>query len=703
METERVIFYYEELKRYYLKTDSDWADKAKSFRTVAHNFYNELTCLDGRFSDALKEFYKWNTQKVVSNLAFKLKDELNIVVHKNIQIDRSRFILFYNTLVRLIYLATNVLPDDATLDYIGFKPVDGLHELNEQQKDAVLCPDKVIYVSAGPGTGKTHLLINKLLQYVNVSETKERIIALSFTNTAANELGDRFRRKAFETQVEKSYDFYNGTIHAFCFKMLKTFHANQEKEFNYIVIDDADIKELANEIRFQLKDAYTIKEIEECLKSNLRTKNPNLRAVVANIKRRYNIISINDILTRFSEFLNNDPVFCKWLRPQITTLVVDEAQDLSEMNYSIFSRLMQVIPDMKLFIVGDPKQNIFGFNGGSYEHLNHFLDGIKNYSMKSLTLTYRCPQVVADYVNTFNFVDCPNPKLSSLSDVEGSVVLNSFRNMATEANYVIATIRSKESLRKSAVLCSNLKYLALFIDQLNINNIPYKVFGGKRIVKPHIKLFNHLMRIVESDNQYSIKRIGQEFMIGVTKDLFYKSDIGKCIKEIKSQASYPEKTFYDVASAVVNLIDYRGGDEVILADYSRIIEISKLYNSVDDYLLAFAIDKETFADFYLKDYVECKIPVSDEFLTVSTIHSSKGLEWDNVFIMGMSDGNFPNPYWARELDESGQIKYFNDCQKSMYVAATRTKENLFLTYSIKKAHRYDQIPSRYLRTLKMGV
>lgn len=700
MELDRVEYYYGELKRYYLKTDSDWTDKAKSFRTVAHNFYNELTCLDGKFSDALKEFYKWSKQKVVSNLAFKLKDELNNIVHNNVSIDKSRFLVYYNTLVRLIYLATAVLPDEATLDYIGFKPVDRYKGLNDQQKDAVLCEDRVIYVSAGPGTGKTHLLINKLLQYVSSSVEKERIIALSFTNTAANELGEKFRRKAFETQIDKEYDFYNGTIHAFCFKMLKAYHAAQEKEFNFIIIDDADIKDLADEIRIQLEDAYTVSEIALCLKSNLKTKNPNLRALVADIKKRYNIISIDDILSRFMAYLDDDPNFRKWLCPQITTLVVDEAQDLNEMNYSIFGRLMEVIPDLKLFMVGDPKQNIFGFNGGSYEHLDRFLTEIGDYTEKALTMTYRCPQIVADYVNTFNFVDCPNPALLSLSSEPGSVNLNAFQNMVGEANDVIATVRSKGSLRKSAVLCSNLKYLSSFIDLLNLNRIPYRVFGGKKVVKPHIKIYNHFMRIIESDNQYSIKRIGQEFMVGVTKDSFYKSFLGGKVQAIKALSNNPETEFSEVATAIITLIDYQGDNEEVISDYTKLIEISKQYSSVEDYLLAFAIDKETFADFYQKDYVECETPIVDDYLTVSTIHSAKGLEWDNVFIMGMSDGNFPNPYWARELDEQGQIKYFNDCLKSMYVAATRTKENLFLSYSEQNAYGYRQTPSRYLRTLK---
>lgn len=697
MDPERVQIYYDDLKRFYLKTDSDWTDKAKSFRTIAHNFYNELTSLDGKFSDALKEFYKWNTQKVVSGLAFKLKDELNNIVHNNVQIDRSRFILYYSTLVRLIYLATNIFPDDATLDFIGFRPVDKLSGLNDQQKDAVLCGDKVIYVSAGPGTGKTHLLINKLLQYVNASAQKERIIALSFTNTAANELGDKFRKKAFEAQIEKEYDFYNGTIHAFCFKMLKSYYASQDKEFNYIIIDDADIKDLADEIRIQLEDAYTVGEIAQCLKSNLKTKNPNLRAVVADIKKRYNIISIDDILTRFIDFLDEDENFIAWLKPQVTVLVVDEAQDLTDINYEIFSRLMDMNPELKLFLVGDPKQNIFSFNGGSYEHLDKFLSKLPSYTVKALTMTYRCPQVVADYVNRFSFVDCPNLPLESLSGRSGSVNLNSFRSLAGEAADVLCTVRAKGSLNNSAVLCNNLKYLATFIDVLNDSKIPYKVFGGRKIVKTHIKLFNHIVRIIESDNQYSIKRVGQEFMVGVTKESFYKSYVGQKVKGIKDSIIRDNLEFSDVASAVITLIDYQGSDESVVNEYSMLLELSKQYSNVEDYLLAFAIDKETFANFFQKDYVECQAPVGSEYLTISTIHSAKGLEWDNVFIMGMSDENFPNPWFAREKSEEDQIKYYNDALKSMYVAATRTRENLFLSYSEVGPYGYRQSPSRYLR------
>ena len=171
MRPERVQEFYQMLKFYYLKPDSDWTDKAKSMRTVAHDFYSEITRSYGTFADALKEFYKWSKYNEVSQAAFSLKDKLNDVVHHNTVVDKATYITFYSMLVRLIYLATEVLPDEATMEFIGCSCSDELEGLNDEQKDAVLCDAQIIYVSAGPGTGKTHLLINKLLHYISSSTT----------------------------------------------------------------------------------------------------------------------------------------------------------------------------------------------------------------------------------------------------------------------------------------------------------------------------------------------------------------------------------------------------------------------------------------------------------------------------------------------------------------------------------------------------
>ena len=709
MTQERVQEYYEMLKFYYLKSDSDWTDKAKSIRTVAHDFYKEITRTYGTFADALKEFYKWNKYNDVSSAAFCLKDQLNDVVHQNKKVDKATYVTYYNMLVRLIYLATGILPDRATMEFIGYTATDELADLNDEQKDAVLCDAQIIYVSAGPGTGKTYLLINKLLHYINASTSLERIVALSYTNTAAHELGEKFRKAAFECGISKPYEFYNGTLHAFCFKMMKSYYSTIGKEFNYIIIDDTDIEELAEEFRIQFNDQYTKDEIKACLKSKLKSDKPQLQQIIADLKGRYNIISIDDILTNFIDELN-DCGFRDWFKKQVSVLVIDEAQDLTELNYRIFDLLLQINPSMKMFLVGDSRQNIFGFNGGSYEHLDRFLQRHSDYTRKNLTGTYRCPQPVCDYVNTFRFLDCENTPLRSIGGATGTVRVIPCGGIESEAQSVLGVVRGIGDLNKTAVLCQNLKYMAPFIDQLGAAGIPYRVFGGQKLVKKHVKLFNHLLRIIDSDNAYSINAVNKAFMApsGVegrnAVERFYNTPAGRILKDLKDDIERKKRIKEDLSmkalahTLVENFFHASEGD--VREDLAALEEMMEQYNSIADFLLSFAIDRETFARFIEKNYVECKVPIADEFLTVSTIHSAKGLEWDNVIIMGLSEGNFPNMWFAREKDEQGKAAFLNDLRKSMFVAATRTKGDLYLTYSQKNPWGYAQMPSRFLNTLR---
>ena len=711
MTEERVQEYYEMLKFYYLKPDSDWTDKAKAIRTVAHDFYNEISRTYGTFAEALKEFYKWNKYNVVSKAAFILKDKLNDVVHHNTAVDKQTFITYYNMLVRLIYLATEVIPDTATMEFIGYSSSDELSDLNDEQKDAVLCDDQIIFVNAGPGTGKTHLLINKLLHYINTSSHPEKIVALSYTNTAANELGEKFRHATFQCGTTRPYEFYNGTLHSFCFKMIKSYYSSIGREFNFIIIDDTDIMELAEELRIQLNDQYDLKEIQACLKSRLASKDPHLQQLIGELKVRYNIISIDDILTLFIDSLN-DGGFRHWFRGLVSVLVIDEAQDLTELNYRIFDLLLQVNPAMKVFLVGDSRQNIFGFNGGSYEHLDAFLRSHSNYTRKNLTGTYRCPQQVCDYVNTFNFIDCENTPLRSVGGHTGAITVRSSETPEGEALTVLGIIQRIDDLNNTAVLCQNLKYMSLLIDRLGEAGIPYKVFGGQKLVKKHIKIFNHLLRIIDSDNVYSINAINREFMLHIDRmpgknvtERFYNTPEGRILLDIKDDIARKEKLQEDLSmkaltETLIEKFFSNLGDESIKEDFEILKELMGQYNSIGDFLLSFAIDRGTFSRFIEKNYVECKVPITDKYLTISTIHSAKGLEWKNVIIMGMSEKNFPNMWFAKDKDEHGKDVYLNDLLKSMFVAATRTMGDLHLTYAKKNPWGYAQMPSRFLNSLR---
>ena len=706
MEHSRVQEYYEELKFYYKKLDSDWTDKAKSMRTIAHRFYSEITETDTTYHLALVEFYKGTHQKIVSGLAFQLKDKLNTIVHENLTIDKEYYIGLYNAIVRLIFLATGIMPDEATQEFIGFKQEDLWESLNDEQKDIVLCDDKIIYVNAGPGTGKTRLLVHKLLRYIQISTSKEKIVALSYTNTAAGELGDRFREAIFKVKLEKGYDFYNGTIHSFCYRMIKSFYASKGDEFSDIIIDDEDIRNLAEEIHVQLEEKYTVNEIAECLKSRLRSKQPGLTEILTEIKQRYSIISIEDILHKFLEECMKDD-FREWISDKLTTLVIDEAQDLTKLNYDIFSQLKKIVPELKLFLVGDPRQNIFNFNGGSYEHLNAFLKAYPTHTKKPLTKTYRCPENITNYLNTFKFHDCDNQKLKSMCEEPGQVVVSPCQSNENEALRVIEKIKEIGDLKNTAVLCNSMLYLRDFIALLGECEMPYKVFGGKKYLREHVKLFNHIMRVLDSDNEYSIRVLDREFALNLKgysgkniRERFYASNFGRRLKEIKEESVRLEQDFHTITCTIIDeVLALKSDTTEMMEDYRLLMELSNHYPSISDYLLSCAIDRDTFSCFYSKDYVECQVPVKSDYLTVSTIHSAKGLEWNNVFILGLSEGCFPNPRHAGDTKEK-QDKFYSDEGKKMYVAASRAKCNLFLSYSAMTPWGTLQRPSRFILSQK---
>ena len=157
--------------------------------------------------------------------------------------------------------------------------------------------------------------------------------------------------------------------------------------------------------------------------------------------------------------------------------------------------------------------------------------------------------------------------------------------------------------------------------------------------------------------------------------------------------------FFEIAHRVIALMLSEEDTEEQRIDYRAFLEISKEFNSASDYLTTFATDREQFAQFYEADYEECPIPIDKGYLTISTIHSAKGLEWENVFIMGLCEGNFPNPYFCKAKTPEEEAEFFNGELKKMYVASTRAKERLHLTYSSsikRKGYTFRKCPSRFI-------
>ena len=581
---------------------------------------------------------------------------------------------------------------------------DHLGGLNEQQRDAVLCDADIVYVNAGPGTGKTHMLTSKLIEYIRSAHLPQKIVALSYTNTAARHLGERFNRKLEETGLSGDFSFFNGTIHSFCFRMLKAYSKEISRLFEYVILDDEELQELAEDIKKQCPAGVSMPMILSCLRSDRRDIPEELFSEVARVKEAYKVMSMQDILANFAKALDSDEGFRTWLKGQVSVIAIDEAQDLTELYYAIIDRMIAIIPGLKVFLVGDPRQNIFEFNGGSYLNLEEFLSRHASHVTKNLTITYRCPPAVTGYVNTFSFTDCDNHMLRSTSSSAGELTIRRMTSEAHEANYVLYSVMEKKNLNSCAVLCNNLGYVEHLILRLCELEIPYKVFGGRRLLKRHIRFLNHVLRIISSDNAYSIRKVAEYAGIDIVvdgrrkKSRFFESDLGRLILEIRE--STKDSSFRDMLQTVIDrIMRDPTDDESVRRDYEELIALSILYEKASDYLLAFATDKDRFSQFFKSDYRECPMEVTDKYLTISTIHSAKGLEWDHVFIVGLCEGNFPNDYFCRGMSKLGQEAFFNGELKKMYVASTRARKSLTITYPTsisRKGYKFQKAPSRFI-------
>ena len=547
------------------------------------------------------------------------------------------------------------------------------------------------------------MLTSKLVDYILSTDTPQRIVALSYTNTAARQIGERFEKKLRETGINRKYAFFNGTIHSFCYRMLRAYHNAVSNPFEYTILDEDELSELAEEMFVQNGEKYPKSEILYCLKSGQSRKFPLLADQVTRIKDSYRIMSIQDILFKFINAFDNDLGFRTWLGTQITVMAFDEAQDLTEQHYAILDRILLANPQLKVFLVGDPRQNIFEFNGGSYRHLDRFLYKHSNHEEKHLTITYRCGQAIADYVNTFHFTDCENQQLQSICQGPGTIGVMQAHSEPEEASMVLEAIQQKGDICSCAVLSNSLKYLSPLVDLLIAQGIPYKVFGGRKVLKKHIRFLNHILRIIDSDNAYSIRKVAHYAGINITVDgkkrrsAFYESQLGQIILQIRDEC----QDFNSIAQLVIQEIMFdEHDDEETRSDYDAFLAIVPQFETTADYLAAFATDRERFAVFYDADYQECPVPAEREFLTISTIHSAKGLEWDNVFIMGLCEGNFPNPFFCQGDSPDEQREFFNNEWKKMYVASTRARDSLFLTYPstiIRKGYTFSKQPSRFIQ------
>lgn len=705
--------YFDRLTDAYLNHQNDEDAKCKEFRTVMDDFFHQYVIPESTetdtWNDLQKLWYQNSGNRQLNKIITDLRVDLNKITHGKMHVTgKDRLYYYYRVCILVLINISEEQPDNRTRVACGEVDTKYLESLNDQQRDIIVDSSRITYVNAGPGTGKTHLLVYKIIDILSKEKKDANIVALSYTRSSAASLSAKLNSTIQKMNLLQESIPYSGTIHSFCLNSLRDYKAQSGERFDYIIADDSEIEEIVDDIYYSFDGAYEREVILQCYKASSGIEDEQLLKAINDRKEIYKRISVGEILGVYLRTLRDDEEFLKWCEKRMNWLLVDEAQDLTAENYAIFDTLLETMPGLKVFLVGDPRQNIFEFLGGSFKYLNEFLEKYDGQiSKKYLSYSYRCPQKVLDFTNEMDFRDCENITLNSKSSTDGSIEVSNYDDDYEEAHSIVKYIKDRGDFGNIAILSSKLRDLSKIVDELNAHDISFVIKGGSKTVKSHIQAFACMNKIVATKGKALGPCNGLCDKIEIPKcktvHQFFATDIGKAIQQYAQSYSSANITYLELSRKFVELC------RKFLPDGNRKAQdedFAKLYNMVikkTDSPEGFSNVFKSFKSQFESLEVEFRSTGhSAESVTLSTVHSAKGLEWDCVILPGMCDKYFPNPKSLEAVDPEARKDALNTSKKLMFVAVTRTKNRLWVTYpSMLRDSRSQTGPSRLLGSLAL--
>jgi DNA helicase II / ATP-dependent DNA helicase PcrA len=605
--------------------------------------------------------------------------------------------------------------------------VDYQKELNEQQLEAVTEGDGPCLVLAGAGSGKTRTITYRVSYLIEHGVDPANILLLTFTNKAAKEMVERVE------QLLGSYpnNLWGGTFHSIANRVLRKYAKKLGFESNFTILDQSDSKDL---IKVCLKEsgidtkarrfpsAAVIQNLISysrnaalSIEDAVDTKNPNffdvsnkiedIALMYADRKRAANSMDFDDLLILLLELLQNDPGVRDRLSSQFHYILVDEYQDTNVIQASIVHELASAHGNV--FVVGDDAQSIYSFRAAEIKNILNFPKIFPETKTYRLTRNYRSTPDILDVANE---VISKNQhqfrkELDAIIDrfEKPSLVPTSSANQ--EASYIAEQILDLRDeglpMRNMAVLFRAAFHSRALEMELMKRDLPYEYRGGMKFFeRAHVKDVISYLKLVENvkDEMAWYRVLGQQVGIGTVtagkiiavingvqglKDIW---DIDAESK-ISSRAQMGWRAFCSIARKLLHAGDRPS--EMIRAlaasDYKSYLEAEHQdwMDRLED-IEQFAVFAEEYDDLtkflgevtLQDDYgaVREEASLDDERLILSTVHQSKGLEWDAVFVMNLTQGGFPN---QRALNEDGGLE---EERRLFYVASTRARKYLFLSY-----------------------
>ena len=617
-------------------------------------------------------------------------------------------------------------------------------ELNASQFEAASAVNGCYLIIAGAGTGKTRTLVFRVARLIELGYDPNSILLLTFTRKAANEM----MKRSSMLLDDRCSKIRGGTFHSFANLTLRKYAKVIGLDSSFTILDQGDSSDVINLIRSQ--DGFITKEkrfpnkqtlnkvfslsvntgrkIEEIIENDyphfipLLDKILQIQKIFTEYKRRNNLLDYDDLLVYLREFLNKGGPAVKALLSEIKFVMVDEYQDTNHLQSEIVKGLAQY--SKNVMVVGDDSQSIYSFRGADFHNIMQFPNLFDNVKIIKLEENYRSMQSILDFANRINDAAIEKYK-KDLYSRRGSGQLPNIVAASTEnlqSKFIVEKILDLReegiSLKDIAVLFRSSFFSFDLELELAKANVPFQKFGGMKFVETaHVKDVMAFLRITVNPKDviswYRVlllhEGIGPKTAQRILDELataritikaepdqqpgFKHRNLGRLfylLYELQKKKLLPSEMvqkvydyYWDLFKANYDDWNKRKKD---LEIFQNIVEN---YTSVDPLLSDMAIEPiiESVVDVEATDKEE-------EYVTLSTIHSAKGLEWHSVFIIHAVEGYFPS---ARSVDN---LETLEEERRLMYVASTRAKNNLFVTYPMNLYDREAGItlskPSRFI-------
>ena len=621
-------------------------------------------------------------------------------------------------------------------------------ELNPAQLEAVKFKNGPVLVIAGAGSGKTKTLTFRVARLIESGIKPENILLLTFTKKAADEMLNR-AVMILDSRCEK---VAGGTFHSFSNYILRKYSNLLELRNNFTIIDRADAEDVINHLRgsvigkqekrFPRKgtilDIYS-KAInknmtaEEVIESEynqfshcIEKINEISKQYIA-YKRQNSLLDYDDLLLYLRTLLQSNDDIRKKLSNQYKYILIDEYQDTNSLQADIIKLLAS--EHNNVMAVGDDSQSIYSFRGANFRNILDFPAIFPDTKIIKLEQNYRSSQNILALTNEIIKKAKEKYTKNLFSDIvfPEKPALICMNDMQTEAEFVAQRVLELQeediSLNDIAVLCRSARMTYNLEIELAKRAIPYRKFGGLKFIETaHVKdVIAHLRVILNPYDIISLNRIlllldgvGNQTAMKLlpvlssekieTEKLMLPSKSSESIKKLLLTLDEQRKNLLNPSQIVEKvlayyepiLIDKYDDYTKRLKDLEHFLYLSSQYNNLEDFLSDLALEPPDSSVSEVEDGAQ-----KDEYLTLSTIHSAKGLEWKAVFIIGAVDGRFPSVYSfnsEEELDEELRL---------MYVAATRAKSYLYITYPIDMFDYSSGMvlskPSRFLNGIEQDI